>query len=115
LWQTINGNQSLKKGRIRLQEFSTVVLYGQRKFCSNSARFCAKPCERATIGLPSVSGAMQHYENVWKTSLVNYKSAALPGELCRRRLRGQSVAIEFEKSSALPDMLGNRRILTDSF
>jgi hypothetical protein len=78
LWQPINGNQSLKKGRIRLQEFSTVVLYGQRKFCSNSARFCAKPCERATIGLPSVSGAMQHYENVWKTSLVNYKSAALP-------------------------------------
>jgi len=31
---------------------------------------------------------------------LNYETAALPVELRRRRLRGQCVALEFEKSSA---------------
>jgi len=39
--------------------------------------------------MPSISNGAQRSENVRKNSFLNYKSAALPAELCRH-LRGKS-------------------------
>jgi hypothetical protein len=41
---------------------------------------------------PSVSNTAQASENARKNSFLNYKSAALPAELCRRRKTSQSGA-----------------------
>jgi hypothetical protein len=62
----------------------TVVFYGLRIFCCNSARFCAKPCERLTVELPSVSDGVQRSENKRKNSFLNYESPALTAELQAR-------------------------------
>ena len=85
------------KRRRRLKKY----FYRQRKFGCNSARFCAKPCERLTVQLPSVSDGMQHRENVCKRSSFNYKSAALPADRCWRRLREQCVVLELENPARM--------------
>jgi hypothetical protein len=61
------------------------LFYGRLRFCCKTARTYAKPCQQLLIKIPSVSNGVQQSENVCKHSFLNYKSAALPAELCRRK------------------------------
>ena len=62
----------------------TVVFYGLTIFACKTAQFCVTLRESEMAETPSVSNATQPGENTGKNSFLNYKSAALPTELCRR-------------------------------
>ena len=62
----------------------TVVFYGLTIFACKTAQFCVTLRESEMAETPSVSNAAQAGENTRKNSFLNYKSAALPTELCRR-------------------------------
>ena len=66
----------------------TVVFYGLTIFACKTAQFCVALRESEMAETPSVSNAAQAGENTRKNSFLNYKSAALPTELCRRCLCG---------------------------
>ena len=57
----------------------------EHKFCCKTAECCEKPCEEPRSRAPSVSNTVQLYENVFKDSFVNYKSAAPTAGLPARR------------------------------
>ena len=66
------------------------LFYGLRNFRCKTAHFCATRRESETTETPSVSNAAQASENARKNSVLNYKSAALPTELCRHFARGNA-------------------------
>ena len=58
--------------------------YGQMKFCGKAAQFCDTHCKLALLGNPYQKHAAQRCEKLCNSLGLNYKSAALPAELCRR-------------------------------
>jgi hypothetical protein len=66
------------------------LFYGLRNFRCKTAHFCATRRESETTETPGVSNAAQASKNARKNSVLNYKSAALPTELCRHFARGNA-------------------------
>jgi hypothetical protein len=60
------------------------LFYGLKIFRCKTAQFCVTPCESEMAETPNVRNGAQAGENTRKKSFLNYKSAALPAELCRR-------------------------------
>ena len=72
--------------RNRLAEFLRSVLRSSEILPQNSA-ILRNALRKRNDELPRVSNGMQRHENLCKPFSLNYKSAALPAELCRRECR----------------------------
>jgi hypothetical protein len=69
----------------RKPKFSTVRSTVGQDFVCKTVQFCVTRRESETTETPSVSDALQRSENRHKKPFLNYKSAALPAELCRQK------------------------------
>jgi hypothetical protein len=68
-----------------LQNISRSLSTVPRHFCCKITQFCVTRCKPHSLGLPMIRNAVQHSENVRNSLVLNYKSAALPAELCRQK------------------------------
>jgi hypothetical protein len=68
-----------------------------RHFCCKITQFCITRCKTLSLGLPMICNAVQHSENVRNSLVLNYKSAALPAELCRQNAAHPTARRYFEQ------------------
>jgi len=82
VWPCVGGNAfaSARNG-------FTVIFYGSAIFGCKAAEFCAMRREFDMAEIPSFRYGAQRSENKRKMLPLNYKSAALPAELCRHITR----------------------------